>query len=58
MRTKELLNLQSLVLKVRHFGGSGFCNFYRLEVAVQALDGIPLGYGIAVVDKPSKLSLI
>ena len=36
-------------------GGSAFCRFYRLEVPEQALDGIPLGFGI---DKPSKLSFI
>ena len=52
-RTKELFNLPSLVLKARHLGGSAFCNFYRLEVA---LGGIPLGFGIVVEDKPSELS--
>ena len=33
-----------------------FASFYRLEVPEQALGGIPLGFGIAVEDKPSELS--
>ena len=34
---------------------SAFLQFCRLEVPEQALDGIPLGFGLAVDDKP-KLS--
>ena len=39
-----------LILKARHLGGSAFCNFYRLGVPEQALDGILLGSGIVVED--------
>ena len=55
-RTEELFNLPSLVLKASHLGGSAFCNFYRLGVSEQAMDGIHLGFGIVVEDKPSELS--
>ena len=55
LRTKELFNLPSLVLKARYPGGSAFCNFYRLGVPEQALGGIPLSFGIVVEDKPSEL---
>ena len=55
LRTKELFNLLSLVLKARHLSGSAFCNFYRLRVPEQALGGIPLGFGIVIEDKPSQL---
>ena len=57
-RTKELINLPSLVLKARHLGGSAFCIFYKLGVPEQALGGIPLGFGNVVEDKPSELSLV
>ena len=58
LKTKELFNLPTLVLKARHFGGSAFCNFYRLGVPEQALGGISLGFGIVVEDKLFELSCI
>ena len=46
-----------IVLKARHLSSSAFCTgFSRLEVPEQALDGIPLGFGIGYEDKPSEFS--
>ena len=45
-----------VVLKARHLSGSTFYNLYGLGVLEQALDRIPLGFGIVVEDKPPKLS--
>ena len=56
MLSMHMYNLPSLVLKAKHLTGSAFCCLYRLEVSEQALDGIPLGFGIVVEDKPSELS--
>ena len=46
-----------VVLKARHLCGS-FCLWPRLGIPEQALGGIPLGFGIAVEDKPSELSCV
>lgn len=37
--------------KARHLSGFTFCNFYRLGIPEQELNGISLGFGIVVEDK-------
>ena len=52
------IHVPSLVLKVRHLGGSTFCNvyMYMLGMPAQALRRSPLGFGIVLKDKPSEFS--